>query len=58
MHRYDLRSEVAFEVLKRGSQINNLKLRDLAAELVQAQEEGTLAHALHAHGLTLSAGPT
>ncbi|TWD83436.1 ANTAR domain-containing protein [Kribbella amoyensis] len=51
MHRYEVDAKVAFEVLKRGSQNSNLKLRDLAAELVAAQERGTLADALASRGL-------
>ncbi|MEU4191811.1 GAF and ANTAR domain-containing protein [Kribbella sp. NPDC026611] len=54
MLRYDLKSDVAFEVLKRGSQTNNLKLRELAARLVNAHEQGKLADVLRAHGLSIS----
>ena len=53
MHRYDISSEVAIEVLKRGSQDNNIKLRQLALELVEAQNQNNLAPALRKYGLSL-----
>jgi GAF domain-containing protein len=51
MHRYDLSPETAFTVLKRGSQDGNLKLRALALELVEAQNNGTLTQTLTNRGL-------
>ena len=51
MHRYGIGSKIAFDVLRRGSQNANLKVRDLAADLVQAQEAGVLTAALVRHGL-------
>jgi GAF domain-containing protein len=54
MLRFDLKSEVSFEVLKRGSQTNNVKLRELATTLVHAHEQGTLTAALRTHGLSLA----
>jgi GAF domain-containing protein len=51
MHRYGIGPKIAFDVLKRGSQNANLKLRDLAADLVKAQEAGVLAAALTRYGL-------
>ncbi|GAA1133475.1 hypothetical protein GCM10009630_34570 [Kribbella jejuensis] len=53
MHRYGLNRQVAFEVLKRGSQNNNVKLRDLATTLVQAHETGSLMKTLTEHGLAI-----
>ena len=53
MHRYDISSEVAIDVLKRGSQDNNIKLRQLALELVEAQNQNNLAPALRKYGLSL-----
>jgi hypothetical protein len=35
MERYDLTVDGAFEVLKRLSSVHNVKLRDVAAELVE-----------------------
>ncbi|MDX6250521.1 MAG: hypothetical protein QOF10_3881 [Kribbellaceae bacterium] len=51
MHRYGIGHRIAFDVLKRGSQNANLKLRDLAADLIKAQEAGVLAAALTRYGL-------
>lgn len=38
MHRYKLPRHEAFELLKRGSQSRNVKLRDIAAEVVDTGE--------------------
>ena len=38
MERYDLDSDRAFEVLKRYSQDNNRKLRDVALELIDTRK--------------------
>ena len=38
MERYDLDSDRAFEVLKRYSQDNNRKLRDVAQELIDTRK--------------------
>ena len=51
MHRYDISSDVAFDVLKRGSQDMNLKLRNLSLELVDAQHAGNLTEVLRQYGL-------
>ncbi|NIK61484.1 GAF and ANTAR domain-containing protein [Kribbella shirazensis] len=51
MQRYAITSSVAFDVLKRCSQDGNLKLRDLARELVDAHNNGHLSSALVRHGL-------
>ncbi|MER7251205.1 GAF and ANTAR domain-containing protein [Kribbella sp. NPDC000426] len=51
MHRYDISSDVAFDVLKRGSQDQNVKLRNLSLELVDAQHTGNLTQALQQYGL-------
>jgi hypothetical protein len=51
MHRYGVGPKIAFGVLKRGSQNANVKLRQLAADLVQAQEAGVLTTALTRYGL-------
>ncbi|MEU4191890.1 GAF and ANTAR domain-containing protein [Kribbella sp. NPDC026611] len=53
MHRYSITSDVALDVLKRGSQDQNIKLRQLALELVEAQNAGNLAPALRKYGLSL-----
>ncbi len=49
MERFDLDSDRAFEVLKRYSQDNNLKLRDVAQNLVDTRQLPTTKHHLHAH---------
>ena len=51
MHRYRITSSVAFDVLKRASQDNNVKLRELSNDLVDAQNQGTLSEALRKYGL-------
>jgi GAF domain-containing protein len=51
MHRYGIASSVAFDVLKRCSQDANVKLRELSAELVEAQNKGALSPALRKYGL-------
>jgi len=51
MHRYGVPSDVAFRVLRRGSQTGNTKLRDVAAQLVAAQEQGSLPEVLSRYGL-------
>lgn len=55
MHHYGLTTEVAFEVLKRGSQSANLKLRELAGDIVQGQEQGALQQTLAKYGLAAEA---
>jgi GAF domain-containing protein len=52
MRHFAYDSAHAFEVLKRASQNNNRKLRDLAALLVRAHEEGTFETALADLGVT------
>ena len=39
MERYDISSERAFDFLVRASSVGNLKLRDMAAELVAQRDE-------------------
>jgi hypothetical protein len=51
MHRYAITSSVAFDVLKRASQDNNVKLRELSNDLVDAQNLGRLSEALRKYGL-------
>jgi len=51
MHRYGVPADVAFEVLKRGSQDVNVKLRQLSLELVEAQNLGKLNDTLRKYGL-------
>jgi len=51
MHRYGITSSVAFDVLKRASQDNNVKLRELSNDLVDAQNVGRLSEALRKYGL-------
>jgi hypothetical protein len=51
MHRYGIASSVAFDVLKRCSQDANIKLRELSAGLVEAQNQGQLSPALRKYGL-------
>ncbi len=51
MHRYGIASSVAFDVLKRCSQDANVKLRELSADLVEAQNKGRLSPALRKYGL-------
>ena len=53
MHKYGLGSDVAFQVLKRGSQNANVKVREVAAQFITAQERGTLPGALTKYGLAL-----
>lgn len=45
--RYSCDSEAAFTRLRQASQQHNLKLRDLAAELLKAQQKGTLDQLLN-----------
>ncbi|MGZ0146004.1 GAF and ANTAR domain-containing protein [Kribbella sp. WER1] len=52
MHRYDITSAVAFEVLKRASQDTNVKLRTISHHLVEAQNAGNLTEVLRKYGLT------
>jgi GAF domain-containing protein len=54
MHRYDIDATVAFEVMARGSQTANVKLRDLANDLVEYQEKGELSAALARYGIITS----
>jgi hypothetical protein len=51
MHRYGITNSVAFDVLKRASQDNNVKLRQLSTDLVDAQNQGRLSEALRKYGL-------
>ncbi|MFC4855681.1 GAF and ANTAR domain-containing protein [Actinophytocola glycyrrhizae] len=51
MRHFGYDSDRAFELLKRTSQNNNRKLRDLAATLVDAHEDGTFEDALIELGL-------
>jgi len=52
MHRYDINSDIAFDVLKRGSQDMNVKLRHLCLQLVDAQHAGKLTEVLQHYGLS------
>jgi hypothetical protein len=52
MHRYDIGATVAFEVMARGSQTTNVKLRDLARDLVEHQEKDELDAALARYGIS------
>jgi hypothetical protein len=54
MHRYDIGAQVAFDVMARGSQTANIKLRDLAKDLVEYQEKGELSAALARYGIIAS----
>jgi GAF domain-containing protein len=49
MERFDLDSDRAFEVLKRYSQDNNQKLRDVAQNLVDTRQLPTAKHEQRAH---------
>jgi GAF domain-containing protein len=51
MHRYDITSDVAFDVLKRASQDTNVKLRTVSLHLVEAQNAGNLTEVLKKYGL-------
>jgi GAF domain-containing protein len=51
MHKYGLASDVAFQVLKRGSQTANTKLREVAGQLIEAHERGSLTEVLSSYGL-------
>lgn len=51
MQRYAITSSVAFDVLKRSSQDGNVKLRELAHQLVDAHNNGQLPSALQRYGL-------
>jgi hypothetical protein len=51
MRHYGLDTQTSFAVLKRGSQTANVKLRELAQILVEAQERGVLSDTLAAYGL-------
>jgi hypothetical protein len=46
MRRYSCSSDEAFHLLRRLSQHHNVKIRHLAAELVDAQQDGTLEELL------------
>lgn len=52
MHRNNYDTERAFAALKTASQHNNLKLRDVAAQLVTAQESGELEPIIERLGLS------
>lgn len=47
MRHYSSDSDDAFDRLRRASQHHNVKLRHLAAELVEAQEQGRLEQVLN-----------
>ncbi|MBB5835847.1 ANTAR domain-containing protein [Kribbella italica] len=51
MRRYGINAEIAQLVLIRGSQNSNTKLRTVATDLVEAQEQGRLVAALTRYGL-------
>ncbi|MEV5967043.1 ANTAR domain-containing protein [Kribbella sp. NPDC051952] len=53
MHRYEITSDIAFEVLKRASQDTNVKLRAVSLQLVEAQNAGNLSDTLHTYGLAI-----
>jgi GAF domain-containing protein len=53
MHRYGVTSDVAFDVLKRASQDQNVKLRNVSLDVVEAQNTGNLAEVLKKYGLAL-----
>jgi GAF domain-containing protein len=52
MHRYSYDTERAFAALRTASQNHNIKLRDLAAQLVEAHERDELETALDKLGIT------
>lgn len=51
MNRYGIGENIAFQVLVRGSQTANVKLRELAADLVGYQEKGDLLAGLSKYGI-------
>ncbi|MDX6234413.1 MAG: hypothetical protein QOH68_3518 [Nocardioidaceae bacterium] len=53
MHRYEITSDIAFDVLKRASQDMNVKLRTVSLHVVEAQNTGNLAEVLRKYGLAL-----
>lgn len=55
MNRYDIGSNIAFQVMVRGSQTANVKLRDLAGDIVEYQEKGDLPSALSRYGIMATA---
>jgi GAF domain-containing protein len=52
MHRYDLDTDSAAALIKRGSQNTNTKLRDVARAIVEAQEQGSVDVALTKYEVT------
>lgn len=52
MQRFTVGSEIAFRVLQRCSQDRNIKLREIAADLVGAHERGDLTGTLMKYGLS------
>lgn len=52
MHRYDLDTDSAAALIKRGSQNTNTKLRDVARAIVEAQEQGSVDIALTKYEVT------
>ena len=55
MNRYDIGANVAFQVMVRGSQGANIKLRELAGDIVEYQEKGDLPAALSRYGILATA---
>lgn len=51
MHRYDVTTDVALDLLGRHSRSTNVNLRTLSLDLVEAETAGRLPEALHAYGL-------
>jgi GAF domain-containing protein len=54
MQRFSITADTAFTVLTRASQNTNVRLRALALELVDAQNQGFLAAKLREYGLSAS----
>ena len=52
MHRYELDTDSASALLKRGSQHTNTKLRDVAQAIVEAHEQGSVEVALTKYEIT------
>ena len=55
MNRYGIGTNIAFQVMVRGSQTANVKLRELAGDIVEFQEKGELPAALARYGILATA---
>ncbi|MEU4744765.1 GAF and ANTAR domain-containing protein [Actinosynnema sp. NPDC023658] len=53
MHHFSCDTDGGFALLRRASQFNNRKLRDVAADLVAAHGKGNLDEVLRAHSIAL-----